>query len=133
MTERIQLRPGLHPKWVGGLDRYLNDRILPGDFLTSVLQGNLKGAVLRADPESIRLLPDLVRWMYDNFPAVAWGNELNVACHLRRLNPSALQECQTRLDAFLLDCPQLASEMARLLTLIAGEESIEDGIKEYGS
>ena len=40
------------------LDRYVNDRLLPGGFLTAVLSNDLFGAVGSADSENLAALPE---------------------------------------------------------------------------
>lgn len=63
----IDLRPGI--------ERWVHLGIKPGDFLTAVITNNLKLAVTYADDTNLRLLPDIVRWFFNNVPASAWGGE----------------------------------------------------------
>ena len=55
------------------LDRYINDRILPGGFLTAVLSNDLFGAVGKADSENLAALPEIVRYIYNEIPSSSWG------------------------------------------------------------
>ena len=55
------------------LDRYVNDRILPGGFLTAVLSNDLFGAVGKADSENLAALPEIVRYIYNEIPSSSWG------------------------------------------------------------
>ena len=55
--------------------RYLEKGIPPGDFLSSVLQNDLVSSFMRADPDNIREMDSWVRWLWDECPSEAWGNE----------------------------------------------------------
>lgn len=57
-----------------GLKRYLEDGILPGDFLRAVIRNDLREAVLRADKDSLVALPQIVRWFIWNTPPESYGN-----------------------------------------------------------
>lgn len=57
------------------LDRYINDRILPGGFLTAVLSNDLFGAVGKADSENLAALPEIVRYIYNEVPSSSWGTK----------------------------------------------------------
>jgi hypothetical protein len=56
------------------LQRYVLDRIKPGDFLTAVLSNDLRNAVIRADSENLPLLSLYVSWLYNVAPAPCWGS-----------------------------------------------------------
>ncbi len=57
------------------LDRYVNHKILPGGFLMKVLSNDLFGAVGQAYSENAAALPDIVRYIYNQLPANAWGSQ----------------------------------------------------------
>ena len=58
-----------------GLVRYLVDGIRPGSFLAAVLENDLREAVTRANPvENFLTLPSLVRFLFNEAPAHAWGS-----------------------------------------------------------
>lgn len=64
-----------------------------GSFLLAVLQNDLRGAVLRADPENTTGVVGLVRFLHEFCPALCWGSPERVANwpeELRRLD--ALRE-----------------------------------------
>jgi len=61
-----------------GMQRYVEDGILPGDFLTAVLENDLKTAVFRADDNNIKLIPEIVKWVYWEIPNPAWGSPKDV-------------------------------------------------------
>ena len=56
------------------LDRYVQHKILPGQFLMSVLSNDLFGAVSRADSENLAALPDIVKFIYNELPSGCWGS-----------------------------------------------------------
>jgi len=57
------------------LDRYVNDRILPGGFLIAVLSNDLFGAVGRADSQNLAALGDIVKYIYNELPSGCWGSK----------------------------------------------------------
>lgn len=63
----------------GALKRYIDDGILPGGFLSAVLQNNLKEAVGRADHLNMDKLPDYIRFLYNFAPSPCWGSEEKVS------------------------------------------------------
>lgn len=67
----VHLQPGLARFFVGG--------ILPGSFLSAVLQNNLRMAVLTADQESQAGLRSIVRFLTNSVPIVSWGSGEKVA------------------------------------------------------
>tara|TARA_R110000868_G_scaffold44140_1_gene147759 strand:+ start:614 stop:868 length:255 start_codon:yes stop_codon:yes gene_type:complete len=56
------------------LDRYVNDKILPGGFLIKVLSNDLFGAVAQADKENLAALPAIVFYIYNQLPGDSWGS-----------------------------------------------------------
>lgn len=62
-----------------GLRRYLDEGIVPGDFLRSVLSNDLLGAVSHADPESLGALRPLVQFIWNEFPSGCWGTPKRVS------------------------------------------------------
>lgn len=64
------------------LDRYVNDRLPPGGFLTAVLTNDLTGAVTRADDINRRHLPEIVGYLFNECPASCWGNQQRVEAWL---------------------------------------------------
>lgn len=61
-----------------GLMRYLQNRVLPGGFLTAVLENDLAAAVLAADKDNLPALPNLVKFIWNELPANAWGSKKHV-------------------------------------------------------
>jgi hypothetical protein len=61
-------------RMMGGLIRYIENGIAPGDFLTAVICNDLKEAVGRADDENIRNLPAYLGYLYNEAPMGCWGS-----------------------------------------------------------
>lgn len=55
-------------------ERYLNHGILPGGFLTAVLENNLSEAFGRADMENSANLKNITAYVYNHMPRNAWGS-----------------------------------------------------------
>lgn len=45
-----------------------------GGFLTAVLENDLSGAVARADHINIKIIPDIVKYVFNELPAACWGS-----------------------------------------------------------
>ena len=58
-----------------GMKRYLEHGIIPGHFLTAVLENNLFDAVMRADSTNLSLIPDIIKWIHWEIPAEACGSK----------------------------------------------------------
>ena len=58
----------------GGVQRWIEERILPGDFLTAVLENNLTQAFARADEHNRARLFEIVGWFYNEAPSPCWGS-----------------------------------------------------------
>jgi len=63
---------------LGGLERYINDHIRPGDFLMAVLCNDFVHAVAKADTHSIQNLKAYMGYLYNVAPSVCWGSHENV-------------------------------------------------------
>ena len=59
----------------GGMVRYVEEGIPPGDFLTAVINNDLKEACARADSKNKVNLPAFVMWFYNQAPSGCWGYE----------------------------------------------------------
>ena len=53
-----------------------------GGFLTSVLENDLCGAVMRADPDSKDALLEIVQHLHNEMPGNAWGSKALVKAWL---------------------------------------------------
>lgn len=70
----------------GALERYLNHGIMPGSFLTAVLENNLSEAFGRADICNEANMKNIVGYIYNNIPSYAWGSKEKVKQYLLTLN-----------------------------------------------
>lgn len=61
-------------RMMGGITRWIENGIQPGDFLWAVITNDLKDAVGRADDENLRNLPAYVSYFYNEAPAACWGS-----------------------------------------------------------
>lgn len=59
---------------MGSINRYVNEGLSPGSFVTAVLCNDLFNAVGTADEENLVVLPEIVRYVYNELPSSAWGN-----------------------------------------------------------
>lgn len=57
----------------GGVIRYVEEGIPPGDFLTAVINNDLKGACVRADDKNKHALFSFIMWFYNQAPGGCWG------------------------------------------------------------
>ena len=62
----------------GAVRRYLNDGIMPGDFLATVLENDLAHSYQRADTINLEAIPMWARWLIWECPAPAWGSPAKV-------------------------------------------------------
>jgi hypothetical protein len=61
------------PEWVKeSLTAYAETGRPTGDFLEACLSNDLAEAVGRADPNSMRVLPDIVAFIYNRMPSACW-------------------------------------------------------------
>lgn len=68
------------PSYMGpGLDHYIENGGLPGEFLIAVLENNLSEAVGYADSTNLHNLPAYVGYLYNEAPAACWGSKEKVA------------------------------------------------------
>lgn len=57
----------------GGMQRYIEHGIVPGDFLRAVIRRDLV-AVLLADDENLARIRVIVRWFHQEAPSDCWGS-----------------------------------------------------------
>jgi len=69
---------------MGGLNRYIKQRIKPGDFLTAVICNDLKESVYRADDENMANLPAYIHYLYNKAPSGCWGSKEKMTAWLNR-------------------------------------------------
>ncbi len=57
-----------------GIERYIEQHIRPGHFLSAVISNDLKDACGRADDENMTNLPAFVAYFYNEAPHPCWGS-----------------------------------------------------------
>ena len=57
------------------IDRYVNNGLQPGGFVTAVLTNDLTSAVMLADSNNLENLPHIVAYIYDSVPSNCWGSK----------------------------------------------------------
>lgn len=62
---------------IESINRYVDDGIPPGDFLSAVLTNDLIGACANADWQNRNRLFDIVSYLYNTIPNAAWGSVEN--------------------------------------------------------
>ncbi len=68
----------------GAVERWINNGIAPGSFLTAVLCNDLKEAFGRADDINGPRVGDYIRFFYSDAPAGCWGSPAKFAEWERR-------------------------------------------------
>jgi hypothetical protein len=58
----------------GGMQRYIEEGILPGEFLQAVLSNDLLEAFSRADAHNTLLMPKIVAFVYCEMPGTSHGS-----------------------------------------------------------
>lgn len=66
----------------GAILRYVENKVQPGGFLTAVLNNDLYNAIGRADSDSLKVLPVVVRWFANRNPEL-YGQD-NFKRHLEK-------------------------------------------------
>lgn len=61
-----------------GLMDYIQKGIMPGHFLTAVLENDLLQAFQRADNTNLETLQVYVAYLYNHAPMTCWGSKENV-------------------------------------------------------
>ena len=56
------------------VQRYIEQGIPPGGFLTAIICNNLKESFMRADENNARYLQEWVQWFYWQAPGSCWGS-----------------------------------------------------------
>lgn len=65
---------GLPEGLKGGMMRYIEYGIPPGLFLQAVLKNDLADSFAQADNFNRPLMFEIVRWLYNEAPALCWGS-----------------------------------------------------------
>ena len=59
----------------GGIQRYIEEGVPPGDFLTAVLSNDLKESFARADDKNIAAMFEWVSFLYNYAPIYCHGSK----------------------------------------------------------
>lgn len=63
----------------GGMQRWIEHGILPGNYLRSVLNNNLFGALRTAEPDQTREdITAIYRWLHSHAPSACFGTSERV-------------------------------------------------------
>ena len=79
---------------LSGMQRYVEQGIEPGSFLTAVLCNNLKEAVANADSSNIEELIAWVRFCWNELPADIWGSPEKVEAHIKACALNRAEQAQ---------------------------------------
>lgn len=55
--------------------RYVEEGVIPGDFLQAVLRDSLTESYGRSDKENKEAMEDYVMWLYNDIPGSCWGSQ----------------------------------------------------------
>ena len=58
----------------GGITRYVENGIPPGDFLKAILSNDLIEACNRGDDENLKLIHDYAKLLWNQCPPTCWGS-----------------------------------------------------------
>ncbi len=62
-------------RMMDGIINYIENGIIPGDFLQAIICNDLKEAVGRADDENLGNIPAFVGYFYNEAPSLCWGSK----------------------------------------------------------
>ena len=66
-----------------GLERWVSEGIMPGGFLTAVLENDLFGALGKADEINQRNIHGICSYIYNHTPGQCWGSAEKMAAWQR--------------------------------------------------
>jgi hypothetical protein len=67
-----------------GLQQYIENHILPGNFLTACLENNLKNALGFASTKTWDYVFSVMNFLYNYAPAFIWGSPVKVKDWIRK-------------------------------------------------
>ena len=66
-------------RMMGGIERWVEEGILPCNFLQAIISNNLSMAVINADDENLINIPAFVDYFYNHTPNRCWGSVSELA------------------------------------------------------
>ena len=69
-----------------GVKRYLEEGIMPGDFLQAVLENNLVKAFDRADTINRECMFGCAKFLYNEMPGNSWGSPEKVRAYILKVS-----------------------------------------------
>ena len=73
MTDEINYKP-MPEHLRDGARRYLEQGVMPGDFLIAAFCNNLFDSFVHADDETLPRLKEIAMWLHWEVPSPAWGS-----------------------------------------------------------
>lgn len=68
---------GIPEHMIGALQRWIENGIAPGSFLSAVLKNDLMGALGQADHINMNSLPAYAQFLYNHTPSISHGSVEN--------------------------------------------------------
>lgn len=68
----------------GGMKRYIERGIIPGDFLQAVIKNNLKESFFCADDVNAKRMRDIILFMHNEAPSQCWGDKAKLQAWARK-------------------------------------------------
>ena len=73
MLERSKIPGYMH----GGIIRYVEEHIPPGEFLQAIFKNDLMRAFWTADENNEPIIKEYLQFFYNNIPQECWGSKEN--------------------------------------------------------
>ncbi len=73
----------MKPETLASITDYIDHGVPTGTFLTAVLSNDLATAVMRADPDNLASLKEIVQHLYWNSPSTAHGSPEKVKAWIK--------------------------------------------------
>ena len=82
----------LRENTTAAIQRYIDHGIDPGSFLRAALSNNLKETLGRADEDNLANIPALGAYLYNEVPAICWGDEETVREWIKKKGANAPED-----------------------------------------
>ena len=74
----------LPERYRGGMKRYIEEHILPGNFLQAMLENDLYRMIVHVDPDMVCELRHIYLWIYNEAPGICWGSPEKVMAWVKK-------------------------------------------------